>query len=610
MKLTHFLFSGFIAVFLLGCVYSKDKTLIVSGDISLTEKNNGKALVKKEDPNLPKRVAIIPFEAKTKKISKIITRYFYNSFSSLKYKDIELDTIDRVLKDRNLEDLTYTEIKEIAKLLNVDGIIIGKVTNFDRLYAGVYSSVTVGAELDFYNTKLDKKIWTFEEKAAIREGGFSLSPVGIATQLVLAAYNLRDVQLYRATEDLFRDVFKTIPQPKYSNYENPPIIKFAIDNIKSKPAFKGGDTLLFSIDSEPGLDIFAEIPSEVNLQKFQETKAGHYELKYVVNSHIKEAKGFANFVLKRKNGLEARYTNFSSEIIIDNIPPKTPKIEFFVKNNQIKVVFEDVQAEELQKYVLEGLKNNTYENLGETKNKELSFNLNLGQKIFVKAYSVDLAGNKSQKATPILIANMIDNRIIKAKKLKKEIFEEEIFKISKISGNTQISGIIRVHPNAVLFIEKGANLTFTKNGKIINNGGEINIYAPKDSPVLVKSSSENYIFDLQKGETNIQNLVATTPKAILLSGKSKLNISDSSIKSKFSSIYLKDSSKANITSSYFEASSDMSNITVEGASSVEIQKVTFGKKTTFDMSINSTKKSFYSNPQEKLNILGVINVKK
>ena len=608
MGIRYYITAIIVGLFLGGCSVASQKTIIVASDIDLFTKNSGKSLHDKNS-TLPTTVAIIPFDAENEHISKTVTRHFYNSFSALKYKDVELDTINRVLDGKKITNLEYSDIKKLSEILDVDGIVIGKVTDFDKLYAGLYSSVTVGATISFYNTRTDKKIWYFNENAKKREGGISFTPIGLATQLVLAAYNLREVQMYRAAEDLFRDVFKTIPSPKYSTYENPPTIKFSIDNLKEKKAFKSGDKLVFSIDSQVGLDIYATIPSEVNLQKFKEIQDGHYELEYTIDTELKDISGYVKFMLKKKNGLDAQYSNFKTKLHIDNIPPKTPKIEYFIDDNKVKIIFENMEGDEIKSYFTKILVNGVYKTFKQTKSNEIEFDLQKGEKIFLKAFSMDLAGNKSSGTHPILIANMRDSRVLKAQDLNKEIINDEIFKIAKITGNTQISGKLRIHPNGVLFIESGANIKFTKNGQIINNGGEINIYAKDNNPVNISSSSEKSIFELNKGVSNFKNINVNSKKVFTLNNNAVVNISNANIKSVFASIKLYDSSIANIEQSYFEAKNDMANILVEGASSINLIDVKFGKKTTFDMTINSTKMSYYTKPQEKLNILGEINVK-
>lgn len=219
-----------------GCVSSTNDKHLSVDNIPMLKKDNGEA--KQIKAKLPSTVAIIPFLSEDERASKVVTKFFYNSFSTLKYKDIEPDTIYRVLKDKSLEQINSMDIQTLGKLLGVDGIIMGRVTDFDKLFAGLYSSVTVGADIKFYNVKTKDVIWEFDADAAKREGGIAVDPIGIAVQLAMAAYNLRDVQMYRAAEDLFRDVFKTIPQPLHTGTQELPKLKFAINNIKVKKLLK------------------------------------------------------------------------------------------------------------------------------------------------------------------------------------------------------------------------------------------------------------------------------------------------------------------------------------------------------------------------------------
>lgn len=591
-----------------GCVVSTQNTKIVTSNIDAFKQDYGSDT--KKVKKLPKTVAIIPFQADNVKTSQVVTRYFYNNFSALNYKDIELSTINRIIKDTNIDinNLSKDDIKMLGKAFDVDGIIIGRVTDFDKLFAVIYSSVTVGAKIDFYDVNSGEKIWKFKEKAKKREGGFSIDPIGIAMQLALAAYNLRDVQMYRAAEDLFRDVFKTIPNPKFSGIEQAPIIKFSINNIKSKEAFKLGDELLFSIDSEPNLDTYAILPGIKDAIKFQETTKGHYEVKYIIDQNI-DSNNYVKYNLVRKNGIEATYSDIYGKLTIDNTPPSTPKISYNIDGTKVNLTLQNIKGDIVTQYVIDGLKNGEYKQLNSsTKSSTLSFNLDKGKELFIKGYFVDIAGNKSVDIMPVKITNYLDNRISMAKKLPKSINKTTINDIYLIDSDTQIGSTLEIAKNGILFIKDGVTITFTENGKIINNG-ELKLLGTNNSKISIESNSNNNILELNNGTTTISYTKINTIKAIVAKNSSKIKLDNSSIVSQYNALHLKDSSYANVIDCSFEASKDMSNIIIENASDANLDNITFSNKPMFDISVNSTKKSIIKN-SKKPRVLGVIDVQK
>ncbi|MEE8398216.1 MAG: GNA1162 family protein, partial [Desulfobacterales bacterium] len=167
------------------------------------------------EKNKPRTIAILPFVdvSKSQKGTEIVRRGFYNHFSSLPYKDMELFQVDLLLKKAGLSDpasLSGISPEKLKEILNVDAVVMGTISNFDKLFAGIYSQVSVGAEIRMIDTT-GQFLWSGEHVVRIREGSLPTSPIGLISSIISAAMNIRDVQLLRACDDLFRDMVKTIP---------------------------------------------------------------------------------------------------------------------------------------------------------------------------------------------------------------------------------------------------------------------------------------------------------------------------------------------------------------------------------------------------------------
>ena len=154
--------------------------------------------------------------SKSKKGFETVRRGFYNHFSSLPFKDMEITKIDDLLKKADLTDpeqIKKTSPQKLGEILGVDAVIYGEISNFDKLFAVIYSQVSVGAEVKMYETKTGQFLWSGQHVVRIHEGGFSTTPIGIIAVVIATAMNLRDIQLLRACDDLFREMVKTIPTP-------------------------------------------------------------------------------------------------------------------------------------------------------------------------------------------------------------------------------------------------------------------------------------------------------------------------------------------------------------------------------------------------------------
>ncbi|MBA3019099.1 MAG: hypothetical protein FP811_13290, partial [Desulfobacteraceae bacterium] len=145
----------FASLYLAGCAAVGTKTAIVS-DIKTAFKGTYKV-----DPymekHMPRTIAVLPFidESKSQKGAEAVRRGFYNHFSSLPFTDMELFRVDHELRKAGLYDqdaINKTPPEKFKEILNVDAVIFGTISNFDKLFAGVYSQVSVGAEIKMYDT--------------------------------------------------------------------------------------------------------------------------------------------------------------------------------------------------------------------------------------------------------------------------------------------------------------------------------------------------------------------------------------------------------------------------------------------------------------------------
>lgn len=99
----------------------------------------------------------------------------------------------------------------LSRRLNCAAVMAGTVTESGTTFLGVYSSVTVGADLRLIRAADGALLWQGRHVAASRDGGLPLDPVGLAMGLYGAIDNIRDEQVLRVTDDLARRLVSTIP---------------------------------------------------------------------------------------------------------------------------------------------------------------------------------------------------------------------------------------------------------------------------------------------------------------------------------------------------------------------------------------------------------------
>ncbi len=171
-----------------------------------------------EEPQLPKRVAVLPFfnAEENPEASHAVRRVLFNNFASKHYFSLHIDEVDRRLALANLKPgwaMTAEDIRLLADTLGVDGLLFGEVTHYDKIYAGVYSQVAVGARMQFM-ARDGREIWRGEHVTRKHDGGLPTTPVGLIMQVVASAMHIRDINLYRASDELGREFVAKIPEPK------------------------------------------------------------------------------------------------------------------------------------------------------------------------------------------------------------------------------------------------------------------------------------------------------------------------------------------------------------------------------------------------------------
>ena len=136
---------------------------------------------------------------------------------------------------------TVLEMKpaEVCQSLGCDGLVYGRITDFKKVYAAVYSQLGVEAEVWIVNTKTGKEVLRLKDAVRYHEGGVPLSPLGIIMTAVSTALNLREIQQVRLVNELAHKFNEKIPSPSGMAAEDRPVIKEVLTNIKEGPFGKG-----------------------------------------------------------------------------------------------------------------------------------------------------------------------------------------------------------------------------------------------------------------------------------------------------------------------------------------------------------------------------------
>ncbi len=168
--------------------------------------------------NPPKSIAILPFGNKTEveDLDEFVRETFYSHLAPQPYKDIELHEVDRTLNRYNLinyEKFKHVSAKRLGRILRCDAVVIGEVTEFQRVYAGVYSQMAVGASISIWDTRSGKKLWADEHVTRHHEGGIPLAITDLAMISIRSGLNLQDSEKVKTVDELSRHLISRLPVP-------------------------------------------------------------------------------------------------------------------------------------------------------------------------------------------------------------------------------------------------------------------------------------------------------------------------------------------------------------------------------------------------------------
>jgi len=354
----------------------------------------------------PRTVAVLPFVDKSgsKEGAQAVRKGFYNHFSSLPFKDMEIYQVDRLLAKAGLTDpetINKKSPQELGGILGVDSIVYGEISNFDKLFAVIYSQVAVGAEIRMYEAKTGHFLWSGQHVTRIHEGGIATTPIGIIATVIAAAMNVRDIQLLRACDDLFRDMVKTIPVPTIAEAMRPPVITLLTQDTKGLPK-KAGDEIRVVIQGTPKMQATFDIGDYKKGIEMNEVEPGGYLGVYKVLPGDNVENAIITGHLTDDAGLKADWVDAIGLVTLDTTPPAKPGgLAGVGRNNVILLKWSKNTEADLAGYRL--YRSETpltgFTELAKTEFTEFKDRgLVNSKKYYYRISAVDRAGNESQKS--------------------------------------------------------------------------------------------------------------------------------------------------------------------------------------------------------------------
>lgn len=494
----------------------------------------------------PASVAVLPFvgvEDKAYSIAyskenpgDIVRRGMYNHIASLPFKDLEIYNTDKRLKNAGLTDtgkideLLAENPKKLKSILGVDAAFTGKITHFDRIYAGIYSQIAVGCEVKLWDLKTGNLLWRAKHIQRAHGGGFSLNPIGLVTATLASVWNLRHTEMMSQTDDLFREIVSTIELPEsalHAQVRIPRIDLFTVMN-PGKPFVKGQKAafrLVGDLDCRAYVDLgdfkagieLSPVPVAVKqalqlevLDAIRKTysETGHkltdelfaaiekefdsreiYEGVYMVKPD-EQAYGLTAmaFLVNADSG-QRSVIDPAHQLDIDSLPPgPVTGLATESLDSKVKVQWAPNSEDDLAGYEIWSsptpLSGFVQAAMAEKHEGILADQENFNR-YFVKVRAVDRAGNtgvfpKAVAAVALPVAGLY--QLPQPGPLLGGAIAGEVLLVAEKNPYTAGSEI-KVGPGAVLYIEPGVEILFSPGAALTVAGGDLLAYGHKDRPI-------------------------------------------------------------------------------------------------------------------------------
>ena len=377
---------------------------------TLKMEQHGNPALEVAQEDFPSTVAILPFanETKEKGIEVAVRRAFANNFSSKNYRDLKLPTVDEKLiryEKGAGKAAADSSPAELARALGCDGLVYGKVTDYQWIYAGVYSQIGVEAEIWLVQAKTGKELFRMRESVRYHEGGIPLSPLSAVVTVISTSLNLREIQKVRLLNELAYKFVGKIPAPKSLAAAEPrPVIREVLSNAADGP-FTAKRTITVGMQGEAGLVGTFDIGNFKKGLPLWEQTPGIYRGEYSVLPGDNTFDMPVMVTLSRPGGMETQWTDPTGYVSIDtSAPPQVTGLRAKSFPDRIELSWEGLsRVKDLKGYrILRSEKPlSGFKEIGFTENPAFSdATAPPGTDFHYRIVATDLAGNEADPSEP------------------------------------------------------------------------------------------------------------------------------------------------------------------------------------------------------------------
>jgi len=164
----------------------------------------------------PGSVVVLPFENLTSEpdLENLVRKSFYSHLTTKNYRDIELNDVDRALDvHQGTSAKTWKDLSAagLGDLFHADFLIFGKVLEYTKVFAGIYSQIALKVEVEMVDGKTGEGFWWKTVIQRSHEGGVPFSLFGIIPEALRAGFHMQKERTLDLIERVSRELVEAIP---------------------------------------------------------------------------------------------------------------------------------------------------------------------------------------------------------------------------------------------------------------------------------------------------------------------------------------------------------------------------------------------------------------
>lgn len=316
----------------------------------------------------PNKVVVLPFDYPANDVEagvrreaeREMTQTFRNVFSALAYVDVEAAALNDALLRAGLNPglaVPADKRAAIARAVGADAMIVGNVTAYEKVFAGLYGQLAAGADIQLISAADGRQLWRGRHTVRKHHGGMPLSPIDAVATLIGTALEVTDKARIAALDELMRALVAEVPVMAGAA-RGPSTSFLAARHSGADKILKAGDELRLAVALNRESQVKAQIGKDIVVPLERAAAPGEakdqgvlYEGRYRFKPGEDRVRELVAFVAFDELGRPVEYVDPYAPLNVDTTPPDQPsELRARFAENKIRVAWIGSKAQDVAAY--------------------------------------------------------------------------------------------------------------------------------------------------------------------------------------------------------------------------------------------------------------------